>query len=391
MKIAFITTQINIKTGGGSNISPHLKASAMNALGHETDIITLFPEKNSLVDKPVYHLIESPTRFKNWFALQIKIFFTLKKYERAYDAFAFEGEHFIWGAGLYRFLAGKTPILLHFNGPIFSIYEHGSTFNAAEPKRKSLKTKISDWLRNKFEGGIGLFFANHIDFFTADSPLIKEWHEKFGFDQKKISVLPAFVDLEQFFKNIEPMHKKDNDSISLLYVGRLVPEKGVDTLLSAIKEIKDARITADIVGRGSEDKKLAWLAKEYKIENRVRFHPWADKQTLNNMYHSADVFVHPARWAEPLGLTVIEAMAAGLPVIVPQISGSVWAAGDGGLAFKNGDFMDLKNKIEKLADNADLRKNMSDKAKNRSKQFDYRNSAKILEGILSGIINKNII
>ena len=389
MRITFLTTQINLKTGGGSNISPHLKACAMQKLGHLVKMITLFPEKNSFIDKPPYSVIESSTRLKNWLMLQIKIFFVLKKYENDCDIFAFEGEHFIWGIGLYKMLRGKNPALLHFNGPIFSIYEHGATYNAKTIPKKSFRSKTSSYLRIKFEKNIGVKLANNIDFFTADSPLIKKWHEEFGFKPEKIMVLPAFVDLEPFLKETSTEYKLPKDNINLLYVGRLVPEKGIDTLLDALHEMNNNKVITYIVGHGPEKEKLVILTEKYKLDKNVIFYPWSDKKTLNDLYHCADIFVHPARWAEPLGLTVIEAMASGLPVIVPEISGSSWAAGEGGLAFKNGDVRDLKEKIEKLINDRNLRKNLAEKAKERAKEFDYRNSIGKLENILQNLIIKN--
>lgn len=387
MRITFLTTQINLRTGGGSNISPHLKACAMQKLGHSVRMVTLFPEKNSFIEKSPYLIIESPTRFKNWVALQIKIFFLLKKYEADCDIFVFEGEHFIWGAGLYRTLKNKNPILMHLNGPIFSIYEHGSTYNAKKIITKSLKTRISSRLRILFEKNIGLNWANHIDIFTADSPLIKDWHEKFGF-KAKITVLPAFVDLEPFFQKNKGNCNTLKDKINLLYVGRLVPEKGIDTLIDALHKIKHNNIITNIVGHGPEKEKLIALTEKYEMGKDIIFYPWSDKKTLNDLYHCADIFIHPARWAEPLGLTVIEAMASGLPVIVPEISGSSWAAGNGGLIFKNGNYDDLADKIEKLLEDDKLRKDLAEKARDRASQFDYRNSIEKLETILKNLIIK---
>ncbi|MBI3046086.1 MAG: glycosyltransferase family 4 protein [Candidatus Harrisonbacteria bacterium] len=386
MRITFLTTQINLKTGGGSNLTPHLKASSMRKLGYEVRMITFFPEKNAFLEKPPYFVIESPTKFKNWLMLQLKIFFVLKKYENTCDVFAFEGEHFIWGAGLYRLLNGKTPILLHFNGPIFSIYENGTTYKAEYLPKKSIKAKISFWLRIIFEKNIGLLWANNIDIFTADSPLIKNWHENFGFDKNKIVVLPEFVDLESYFKKSAAESAAKKDKINLIYVGRLAPEKGVDTLLTAIKEMKNKTdVLVRIVGDGRQKEELIKLAREYKIENTVIFYPWADKKTLADLYHCSDIFVHPARWAEPFGVTIVEAMASGLPVITPKISGSSWAAGEGGLTFENGDSEDLKNKIEKLVNDENLRKKLAGKAKKRAEQFDYRNYIKTLENLIKKI------
>ncbi len=391
MRITFLTTQINLKTGGGSNMSPHLKACAMQKLGHSVKMITLFPEKNSFLEKPPYSVIESPIRFKNWFLMQIKIFFILKKYEKDCDVFAFEGEHFIWGAGFYRTFGGKNPILLHFNGPIFSIYEHGSTYKAENLPKKSLKTKISNWIRRFFEKNIGLPLANHIDMFDADSPVMKEWHENFGFDKNRIVIMPDFIDLEPFFKKPSLECASLKNKINIIYVGRLVPEKGVDTLLIAIKELKDKYdILVRIVGGGRAENQLKELSKKYGLEKNVIFYSWSDRETLNNLYHCSDIFIHPARWAEPFGVTIAEAMAAGLPVIAPKVSGSSWAAGEAGLTFENGNYKDLKDRIESLINNEDLRKKLAAKAHDRAREFDYRKFVDKLEKILQNLIAKKI-
>jgi len=390
MRITFITTQINLKTGGGANQSTHLKARSMAELGHEVKILTLFPEKNSFNETLPYTVVKLPTRFKNWMALQIKIIFVLKKYEKVSDVFAFEGPQFIWGAGFYRFFNGRIPILMHFNIPIFSIYEHGTTYKAKSLPKKSLKGKVSTWLRIKFEKNIGLPLANHIDMFDADSPIMKEWHENFGLDGNKIVVLPEFADLKPFFKKPPTECAGSKNKINLIYSGRLVAPKGIDTLLMAIKELKGKYdILVRIVGEGRAEKELKELSKNYGLEKNVIFYSWANKETLNDLYHCSDIFVHPARWAEPFGITIIEAMAAGLPVITPRVSGSSWAAGEAGLIFENGDYKDLENKIEKLINNDTLRKDLAEKAIKRASRFDYRVFIDGLEKILQKLILKN--
>jgi len=277
-------------------------------------------------------------------------------------------------------------VVMHLNGPIFSIYEHGATYNAEYPAKRSMKTKISSWLRIRFEKNVGLRWADHIDIFTADSPLIKDWHEKFGF-KAKITVLPAFVDLEPFMQKNKSNCGGAKDKINLLYVGRLVKEKGVDTLLSAIKgSANKERVVARIAGNGPEKQNLETKAKDLGLEKNIIFYPWSDKNTINDLYHCADIFIHPARWAEPLGLTVIEAMASGLPVIVPEISGSSWAAGEGGLTFKNGNAEDLREKMDKLINDKGLREDLAERSRTRAKQFDYRNSVEKLEKIIKDII-----
>lgn len=390
MKITFITTQINLITGGGANLSSHLKARSMAELGHEVKILTLFPEKNSFDDALLYTVIKLPTRFKNWMALQIKILFVLRKYQRVSDMFAFEGEHFIWGAGLYRLLGGKTPVLMHFNGFIFAIFEHGALYKLDKKPKRSLKTKLSHGFRKYFEILLGPFLANHIDHFTATTPLIRDWFIKFGLKPGKITVLTDFADLLFFSKDTERINLPKN-MFNILHAGRLVPEKGIDTLLLAIKDIaKKKNILLHIIGTGREKNNLQELTQKLNLQNNVIFYPnWMTKEELNRFYHSADLFVHPSRWPEPFGIIIASAMIAGLPIIIPETSGITYAVRNSGVTFKNGDSTDLREKIEILIDNPSLRKELSIKAKKIAFQLDYRNSIKKLDELLRGLVIKN--
>lgn len=135
-----------------------------------------------------------------------------------------------------------------------------------------------------------------------------------------------------------PGHPKDKGCLNLMYVGRLIPEKGVQNTLYMLAELrKTVPATLTVVGDGPYRDSLEALTNTLGLEDRVRF--LGQRSDVSDLLAQADIFVHLPDWAEGFGITVIEAMAAGLPCVVndrgalPEIvedgiSGRVVKAGD---------------------------------------------------------------
>jgi glycosyltransferase involved in cell wall biosynthesis len=109
----------------------------------------------------------------------------------------------------------------------------------------------------------------------------------------------------------------------LLFVGRLAVEKGVYDLLEAVNIARRGGLTLDLtmIGDGPERKKLESLGRQYGLENRMHFKGYipAGKE-LWRWYSVADIFILPSL-SEAQGKVLIEAMAAGLPIIATSIGG----------------------------------------------------------------------
>jgi glycosyltransferase involved in cell wall biosynthesis len=108
-----------------------------------------------------------------------------------------------------------------------------------------------------------------------------------------------------------------------VYVGRLVPEKGVDVLLRAFSEVvrRQPSASLDIVGDGSARCELEALATHLGIAASVRFHGYQSRSRSEGIARRAWVQVVPSRWPEPFGLVAVEAMMRGVPVIASQTGG----------------------------------------------------------------------
>lgn len=107
---------------------------------------------------------------------------------------------------------------------------------------------------------------------------------------------------------------------SVLFVGRLTPEKGLDLLLDAM-----SRVAGDwhlhIVGDGISMAKERARVAAMQLSARVTFHGWLRDEALASAYRDAAVVVVPSRWPEPFGIVGIEAMAAARPVVAFDVGG----------------------------------------------------------------------
>ncbi len=135
--------------------------------------------------------------------------------------------------------------------------------------------------------------------------------------------------------------------LRLLCVARLSPEKGVDVLLDAIKDLPD--MTLDIIGDGQSDAELKEIAKP--LGGRVRF--LGRRNDVRSLYVNYDALVLPSREHDPFGLVAAEAMMAGIPAIVTDACGiaDYLTNGKDALVARADDTDSLKRAIGVLTDN----------------------------------------
>jgi glycosyltransferase involved in cell wall biosynthesis len=138
----------------------------------------------------------------------------------------------------------------------------------------------------------------------------------------KRSIIPMGTDFSRFRPASRP-NPVDGDP-RLLFVAGLVPHKGCDLLVRAMKLLADRglRCSLDVIGVGPEYPKLVHLARESGIEDRIRFHGrLARHADLERYYRECDVFVLPS-YTEGQGVVIVEAMACGKPVVSTRSGGA---------------------------------------------------------------------
>jgi glycosyltransferase involved in cell wall biosynthesis len=189
-----------------------------------------------------------------------------------------------------------------------------------------------------------------IDAFICLTNFLKQKLVEAGIRQEKIFVKPNFIDASQ----ITPAYGQGEYA---LYLGRLSREKGIWTLLRAFQQLKG--ISLKIAGSGPMEAELRRFLKENAVKNVeiVGFKSGKDKRQL--LAESMFV-VMPSEWYETFGLVILEAYAAGKPVVASSIGSLPYVVRDGksGLLFAAGDIHDLAEKIERLSTHPDEREAM---------------------------------
>jgi len=105
-----------------------------------------------------------------------------------------------------------------------------------------------------------------------------------------------------------------------LFLGRIVPEKGIDWLLRAASHL-DIAFHIDIAGDGYAKPEMEKLSVSLGIADRVTFHGWVSSDHVPNLIRSSRAVVFPSTWHEPAGLVPLEAAAQGRPVIASSTGG----------------------------------------------------------------------
>ncbi|MET9246452.1 glycosyltransferase [Nonomuraea sp. NPDC003709] len=140
-----------------------------------------------------------------------------------------------------------------------------------------------------------------------------------GVPERRIAVVPCGVDLS-VFRPGGPVAPRTGGKL-ILSIGRLVPRKGVDTLIRALRRIPDADLV--IAGGRQDDEeavRLYELARAYGLERRVHVIGSVPREHVPALMRSADVLV-TVPWYEPFGMVAIEAMACGVPVVASAVGG----------------------------------------------------------------------
>jgi glycosyltransferase involved in cell wall biosynthesis len=105
-----------------------------------------------------------------------------------------------------------------------------------------------------------------------------------------------------------------------LFLGRIVPEKGLAPLLRALSSVS-VPIHLDVAGDGYQKPSMEALCQRLGLNDRVTFHGWADPDQVERLMTHARAVVFPSIWNEPAGLISLEAAAAGRPIIASRAGG----------------------------------------------------------------------
>ena len=389
MKILLVSEYFPPKIFGGGEISAALLAKNLSREGIEVSVLTSHfngLEKFEVKDGvKIYRRLktgENPNSFFSNFKRAFLFPYSTKREliklnkKENFDIIHCMNINSIIGAAKAK-KEIKKPIIAHVNSPVLfcpigtlmkgkkNCKEKCSFFNFLGCFFK--EGKISK-IQNKYLQYNPLFafyvyfrfkrrksFLRKVDFFLPISNFMKNLLIRGGIPREKIAVVPNPVELEKFLKLESKWHKP----VKILYLGNYEKFKGPQILLQGLKEIK-LEYEANFYGSGSLEKWMKNFVKENNLSGKIKINRKVSYDEIPRLYQEHDILVFPSLIGEAFGRIVIEAMAAGNPVIASRIGGVVDIVGDRktGFLVEAGNVDELRNAIIKLIDKPELREKM---------------------------------
>ena len=237
---------------------------------------------------------------------------------------------------------------------------------------------------------VGTFHASYSrqHLYRITQPIIKRWQQRLHGNiavskaarryvnntfPGDYEIIPNGIDFDHFSTNVAPLPQYQDGKLNILFVGRLEKRKGLQYLLDAYGKLKWdlPNIRLIIVGPGNPDKESYRILSSHNLQD-VEFVGRVSYDDLPRYYASADIFCSPATGAESFGIVLLEAMAAGKPVVASDIEGyrGIVTDGEQGLLVPKKDSDALAKALEVLARDPELRRRLGGEG-NRSAE-DYR-------------------
>jgi glycosyltransferase involved in cell wall biosynthesis len=337
----------------------------ISSKGGMSSVIKLFQENSSLSEKIIYL---SSYKYKNPF---IQIFF-------------------FWGfltKYLFYLMTDNNIKLIHIHTA-----SNGSFF------RKSIIFYIAKFFKKKVI--MNVHPVNFVNFYNKSPILVKKIIENILNNSDSILVLSEAIkskvsgicqnkNIQVLYNPIEVKEivRKDNEKINILFLGRLCEAKGVYDILEATKITQNNNFIINLYGDGNINE-FKTIIKNNNIEDKILIKDWISGEEKDIVFEQSDIYLLPSHH-EGLPMSILEAMAYGLPIISTPVGGIPDAVEDGvnGFLIQPGDSHALAEKIDILVNNKELREKMGQESYRIAKEkFDIKTITKQLHNIYNQLI-----
>lgn len=344
LRILHITPTLTV--GGAEQMATHLMvglskshAVGSNAVGsHVVGAVGLFPEAQSAVERRLAEADIPKWHLDKRFGFDPRMFSSL---DRVFREFRPDVVHTHMAVQRYVF-----PVLLR-HPKVVAIH---TVHNLAEHE-----TDAFGRLVHRFA------FRNRVLPIGISREVSASVKRMYGLECR--AVIPNCIPVEQYRHNPEDrlrwreQYGFSPDDVVFTCVGRLEPQKNPLLLLQAFAELGDSRAHLVLSGEGSLHKSLEAYVRKHNLSERV--HLIGKQSDIPSVLAASDMFVLSSDW-EGNPLAVMEAMAAGLPVIATHVGGvpELVQSGDQGILVPAGDQIKFANAMQTLLENAETRRTM---------------------------------
>ena len=319
MKILMLTWEYPPRVVGGISRVVYDLSRTLLKDGHEVTVVTYkegdapdFEDDKGVKVYRVNNYMINPNNFIDWI---MQLNFNL--IAKANELIAKEGKFDVIHAHDWLVAYAAKTLKNSYNIPIVA------TIHATEAGRNS---GIHDETQRYINDTEWMLTYEASEVIVNSNYMKNELQRLFGLPFEKINVVPNGVNLN-LYSGIERdyefrrQYAADNEKI-ILFVGRLVYEKGIQHLIAAMPKILEKYHDSKLViaGKGGMIDELKAQVNAMGISNKVYFTGYLNSKQVVKMYKCADVAVFPSTY-EPFGIVALEGMLSGTPVVVSDVGG----------------------------------------------------------------------
>ncbi len=306
-----------------------------------------------------------------------------KFYDIDFKNFPFKIKNLIAYRKLKRIIETNDYDIIHCHTPVASILTRLAARNARKKGTKVIYTA------HGFHFYKGAPLANWILYYPAERICARftdviitinseDYNRAKGFSAKKVEYVSGVGIDTNKIQGVSMDTEKQRQEIGiparalvLISVGRLAKGKNYKTIIKALAKIKNPDIIYLICGQGDLEKSLKDFAWKMGVDTQIKFLNF--RKDIFNLYHASDIFVFPSM-REGLPVSLMEAMAAGLPVICSNIRGNadIIVEGENGYMVKSKDDTCFAKLIQHLAKDKPLRERMGENNIAAVKKYDIK-------------------
>ena len=392
MKILMLTWEYPPRIVGGISRVVYDLSQRLIKDGHEVTVVTYkdgdvpyFEDDKGVKVYRVDNYMINPNNFIEWI-MQMNFNMVAK----ANEIIAKEGKFDVIHAHDWLVAYAAKAIKNSYNIPIVA------TIHATEAGRNS---GIHDETQRYINDTEWMLTYEASEVIVNSNYMKSELQRLFGLPFEKINVVPNGINLTTFDGierdyDFRRRYAMDNEKI-ILFMGRLVYEKGIQHLIAAMPKIlsgyRDAKLI--VAGRGGMIDELRAEVDALGIGNKVYFAGYVNGKDVAKMYKIADVSVFPSTY-EPFGIVALEAMLAGTPVVVSDIGGlnEIVQHRENGMKSYAGNANSLADSILEILYDHQLAQNIVKKAKEKViSQYNWSKIAQDTHYIYQKTINQTVI
>jgi len=274
---------------------------------------------------------------------------------------------------------------------------HGSILSEFKTRISDVSS-VSDWVSivKDLVFVLTIFFGRQRDFILNSDKIIavsnfvkKAIIDETYVSEERVKVIYNGIDPSSFSSEYI---NRDNNCVSILYVGRVIKSKGIDIILESLSKTKDVDFFLNIVGDGNFTDTAKKLAEKLGISQEVKFHGKLEFSEIVRLLYRSDIFVMPTKRVEGFPMTMVEAMFSGIPIIATKIGGvseAVWDE-ETGFLVDTPNASDLLRMLEVLINDKKLREEFGRNALNRAQNlFSAGKMVEKYESVFREVLNEN--